>query len=73
MTDWKCRMINNKNQIKWCFGIKKVGDNKECSNRVNYIIYKMSSEGYETKCWIQDLMEYVKKNGKFNNEDFNYS
>ena len=60
---WKTRMIQDKNQIKWLFNLKKnikLSD-EECFNRIQYIMYKMNNDGYETKDWIEDLLEYKKK------------
>lgn len=63
MVMWKTRMIQNKNQIKWLFNLKrniKLTD-EECINRIQYIMYKMTNDGYETKDWLEDLLQYKEK------------
>lgn len=72
---WKTRMLPNKLQIKKAFGFSnrvKLTD-KECANRAKYIIHKMSEAGYETKCYIKDLIAYRMNELKglnFDNADY---
>ena len=69
---WKCRMIDNKKQIKWCFdfSFKTKLDDKECLKRVKFILKTMGNAGYETKDWNTDCIEYVKEFGKFSEEAY---